>query len=298
MTTALTRLAGSAFELTITLPWADVQRIYDQVFNELAAQIEIEGFRKGTAPRHLVEPKLDKNQIYQQVINRLVPEAYAKALEEHGLKPVIGPKIQLAAAQENKDWQLIAQSAEKPTVNLDDYKKHVAEINAKNKIWTPASHSASLGKPGKDEEEKGKSAQGEKEEENKRISEIIDKLLQVCQVELAAIIVEAEASRLITQLIEDIRSAGLTYEQYLQSSSQTAQSVKEKYHRQAENALKLEFILEAIADDLNVAVQQEEIDNIVNRETDDEKKKTLKDQSYVLASILRRDKTLAKILAL
>lgn len=292
MTTALTRLAGSAFELTITLPWADVQRIYDQVFNELAAQIEVEGFRKGTAPRHLVEPKIDKNQIYQQVINRIVPDAYAKALEEHGLKPVISPKIQLGAAEENKDWQLIAQSAERPKVDLNDYKKHVAEINAKNKIWTP-------GKPSAGEiKDNGSETKDKKEEESKKISEIIDKLLEVCRVELAAIIVEAEANRLITQLLEDVRMAGLTYEQYLQSSSQTAQGVKEKYHRQAESALKLEFILEAIANDLGIAVQQEEIDNIINRETDGKKQKALKEQSYALASILRRDKTLAKILAL
>ncbi len=99
MTTALTRLAGSAFEVTITVPWADVKKIYDAVFEELAAEIEIEGFRKGKAPRNLIEEKVDKSKVYGEVINRILPDSYQKALAEHGLKPVITPRVQIASAE-------------------------------------------------------------------------------------------------------------------------------------------------------------------------------------------------------
>lgn len=281
MTTALTRLSGSAFELTITIPWADIRKIYDEVFEELAAKIEIEGFRPGKAPRTLVEEKVDKAKVYGEVINRIVPESYRRALDEHNLKPVINPQVKISSAEEEKDWQVIASSAEKPTVNLGDYKKYVTEINAKGKIW----------KPGDDEKVK-------KEEEQKKISEIIDKLLEVCKVELPEIMVEAETSRLLTQLLEDVRSAGLTYEQYLQSSSQTAEAIKGKYRSQADTALKLEFILEAIAEDLKVEVAPEELEALITREADPAKQKALREQSYILASIVRRDKTIARLLVL
>lgn len=281
MTTALTRLAGSAFELTITIPWADVRKVYDLVFEELAAEIEVEGFRKGKAPKDLIEPKIDKGKVYGEVINRLVPETYSKALEEHGLKPIISPLVKITTAEEEKDWQLIASGSEKPTVDLGDYKKIAGDINSTGKIW----------KPGDDEKVK-------KDDEQKKISEIIDKLIKTCKIEIATVMIDSEVNRLITQLLEDIRHAGLTYEQYLQSSKQTAEAVKEKYHQQAETALKLEFILEAIAEDQKITVTPEEISAVIEKETDPERKKAITDQSYLLASVMRRDKTIAKLLSL
>ena len=288
MVTALSRLSGNAFELTITLPWPEVKKIYDEVFNELATQIEIEGFRKGNAPRAMIESKIDKSKIYGEVINKIVPESYRKALEEHNLKPVVTPQVKITQAEEEKDWQLLVQAAEQPNVELGEYKKEVSAINTKGKIWTPEQETT---KPEKTEE-------NIKQEEQKKISEIIEKLLEICKVELAQILVESETNRLLTQLVEDVRQAGLTYEQYLQSSNQSAESVKEKYRKQAETTLKLEFILEAVAQDLKVVVEPAEIDAVIAKEADPGKQKALKEQSYVLASIMRRDKTIAKLLVL
>lgn len=279
MTTALTRLSGSAFELTITVPWADVKAVYDKVFDELAAQIEVEGFRKGKAPKAIIDSKIDESKVYGEVVNRILPESYTKALSEHGLKPVVSPRVQIAAAEKDKDWQFIAKAAEKPTIDLGKYQEEIKSLNSKGKIWTPGQELT----------------KEDQEAKTKKINEIIDKLLEVCKVELAEILVESEANRLLTQLIEDVRHAGLTYEQYLQSSNQTTESVKEKYHKQAEAALKLEFILEAIADDLKVEVGEQEINAIIEKETDPTKKEALKSQSYLLASVLRREKTVDKL---
>ncbi len=292
MTTALTRLSGSAFEITITVPWADVKAIYDQVFEELAGEIEVEGFRKGKAPKTVVESKVDKSKIYGEVINRLLPPSYTKALQEHGLKPVVSPKVQITFAEEEKDWQFIAKAAEKPQIDLDNYKDAVKTINAKGKIWTPGKS------PQNPTQNSGNETQEKEKEKSKKISEIIDKLLEVCKVELAEILIESEVNRLVTQLLEDVRQAGLTYEQYLQSSSQTAEKVKEKYRQQAVTALKLEFILEAAADDLQVTVSDQEVTEIINKEADPAKKQALKDQSYLLASVIRRENTITKLLTL
>ncbi len=281
MTTALTRLSGSAFELTLTVPWADVKKIYDQVFDELAAEIEVEGFRKGKAPKTAVEAKIDKSKVYGEVVNRILPESYAKALQEHGIKPVISPKVQIAQAEEEKDWQFIARSAEKPTIELGAYKEAVKTINASGKIW----------KPGEEEKK-------DDQDRQKKVLEIIDKLLEVCKIDLAEILVESEVNRLLSQLIDDVRQAGITYEQYLSSSGQTAEKIKEKYTAQATNALKLEFIFDAIAEDLEVKVSQAEIEAILSKETDPQKKKALTDQQYLLAAVIRRENTITKLLTL
>ncbi len=280
MTTTLTRLAGSAFELTLTVPWADVKKIYDQVFEELAAEIEIEGFRKGKAPKEVISSKVDKSKIYGEVVNRILPESYQNALKEHGLKPIISPKVQIVEGVEEKDWQFIAKASEKPSIDLGSYQETIKTVNAKGKIWTP-------GEPKKEQEDK-----------QKRISEIIDKLLEVCKVDLSELLVESEVNRLMAQLVDDVRQAGLTFEQYLGTKGETSEKLRQKYRLQAETALKFEFILDAIADDLKIEITQKEIDNITEKETDPEKKKSLKDQSYLLASMLRREATIDKLTAL
>lgn len=298
MTTALTRLSGSAFEITITVPWSDVKSVYDKVFQELASEIEIEGFRKGKAPKEILESKVDKSKVYGEVVNRILPSSYTQALEQHNLKPVVSPKVQIAQAQEEKDWQFIAHAAEKPSVNLNDYKKQISAMNAKSKIWkpgqdvTPPSSAKSPNSPGSNSDQNGD------EERSKKISQVIDKLLEICQVELPEILTESEVNRLLTQLIDDVRKAGLTYEQYLQSSSQTADSVREKYRSQAVAALKLEFILDALADDLKIEVDPQEIETIINKETDPVKKQALTEQSYLITSVLRRENTITKLLSL
>lgn len=290
MTSALTRLSGSAFEITLTIPWADVKKVYDTVFDELAAEIEVEGFRKGKAPKDLIAKKIDKSRVYGDVVNRILPGAYSKALSDHSVKPVISPRINIVQGEEEKDWQFLVKAAEKPTVELGDYKKTIADLNTKDKIWTP--DQAQVGKA------EDKSEQTEEQKRTKKLNTIIDKLLEVAKVELGDIFIESEQNRLMTQLVDDVRQAGLTFEQYLASSGQTQDQIKERFNKQAETALKLEFILEAVADDLNIEVGKDEIEAVITKETDPERKKLLTDQSYAIASILRREKTVAKLLSL
>lgn len=284
MTSALTRLSGSAFELTLTVPWADVKSIYDKVFAELAAEIEIEGFRKGKAPKELIDKKIDRSKIYGEVVNRILPDSYQKALAEHSLKPIVAPKVQIAQAEEEKDWQFIAKAAEKPRIDLDGYQEAIKTQNASGKIW----------KPGDEPKSETKS----EEEKTKKINAIIEKLIEVAKVELPELLVESEVNRLMTALIDDVRHAGLTFEQYLQSSGQTAETLREKYRSQAETTLKLEFILEAVAEDLSVTVSEAEIDAVITKETDTKKQAALKSQSYMIASILRRENTITRLLSL
>jgi len=289
MTTALTRLSGSAFVLTLTVPWTEVKAIYDKVFDELASQIEVEGFRKGKAPKKMVDAKLDKKSVYDEVIKRLLPDAYAKALEEHHLKPIINPRIEIAEGTEEKDWQFIAKAAEKPSVELKDYKEQISAINAKNKIWTPDQGELNTAK----EEEKDKD-----DKKSEQLNKIIEKLLEVCQVEIPELLIESEVNRLMTELIDDVRAAGMTYEQYLGTKNVTAEQLRDNYRQQVVTTLKLEFILEAISDDLNIAVEPAEIAAVIEKETDENRKKNLNEQTYYLTSVLRRQKTLTKLATL
>jgi len=190
----------------------------------------------------------------------------------------ITPKVitQFINFIQNKDWVFKAMTAQKPDVDLGDYK---AQIKT-GKIWTPGSAKATP-----DE-------QGDAESKSKRINDIITKLLEVAKLNIPHMLIDDEADRLLAMLIDDIRAAGLTFEQYLQSKGLNADQIKAQYHSQAETTLKLEFILGEIAQTENISVTQEEIDAVIAKEKDEKSKDNLKKQSYLLASVLRREKTL------
>ena len=266
----------SSITLTLTVPWSDVKKVYDQIIDLALTEIEIEGFRKGMAPRELALKKIDTGKVYGEVVNQILPKAYADEVKKQNLTPIVSPKVQIVTAEENKDWVFKAMTAQKPDVDLGDYK---AQIKT-GKIWTPGSAKATP-----DE-------QGDAESKSKRINDIITKLLEVAKLNIPHMLIDDEADRLLAMLIDDIRAAGLTFEQYLQSKGLNADQIKAQYHSQAETTLKLEFILGEIAQTENISVTQEEIDAVIAKEKDEKSKENLKKQSYLLASVLRREKTL------
>lgn len=259
-------------ELTLTIPWTDVKKVYDQIIDVALSEVEIEGFRKGMAPREMALKKIDTGRVYGEVVNQILPKAYADEIKKQNLNPIVSPKVQIVTADPDKDWVFKATSCEKPAIDLGDYK---AQIKT-SKIWKPG-----------DEIQKE-----DAEAKSKKVNDIIVKLLESAKISLPAILVESEEERLLAQLIDDVRAAGLTYDQYLASKGTTADGIKSQYRAQAEAALKLEFILEEIAKNENITVSQEQIEAVINKEKDPKGQENLRKQSYLLASVMRREKTL------
>ena len=283
MISALKRLPDNAFELTITVPLEKIKTAYEKVVEGIVKETEIDGFRKGKAPKDLVEKRLDKNKTYGIALEELLPEAYGGAVKEQNLSPIIEPRIEIVSMEEEKDWQIRAVSCEKPEIKLGDYKNKIAEITAKDKIWVPGKE--------KKEEKQDDSEQSK----NKKLGVIIETLLKTCSVGLAEILVEREANHELARLLEEIKKLGLTLEQYLASTGKTAEELKKDYGDKAKGNLALEFILEAVADDLSVTVSDSDIEAEFSRASDEKTKENLKNNRYVLSMFLRRRKTLDKL---
>jgi len=280
MNTAMQRLSDGTIELTITVPWQDVQKSYDHVVAEIVQKTELSGFRKGKAPKKLVEEKLDRGETYEEVLKHVIPEAYSKAVTEQKLHPIVTPKIELKEATEKKDWVIRALTAEKPEIALGDYKKALSNLKASKakKIWVPGQE------PAKGEE---------KEEETKpTLEELLATLFQTVKVSIATILIDHEVNRLLSELIDQTKKLGLTVEQYLSSTGKTAESVRKEYEEQAKRTLTLEFALEKIADTEGIIISDDDIDTVIKTAKTDEEKQALEGQRYYIASVLRRQKTL------
>lgn len=279
LTTAVERKDDGTILLTLTIPWDRVSKTYHHVVDELVATSEIDGFRKGKAPKEMVEQKLDKSKVYEDVLRHLLPEIYNEAVKEQGLKPFVQPKIELKEATENKDWVIIVHTAEKPTVTLSDYKKAIAEKSSEkqNKIWVP----------GKDADQKPKP-----EDQKLTIDETVEILLANVTTSLPSLLIEAEVNRMLSDLVNRTKQLGLSVEQYLSSTGQTAESIRAQYTRDSTRLLTLELALEEVADAQGILVSDDDIETVLKTAKTGEERESLEGQKYYLASVLRRQKTL------
>lgn len=285
MKSQLTKQTDGTIELTLTIPWIEVTKVYEAVVTEMVQNAEIDGFRKGKAPRAKVEEKLDKTKVYEEALKKIIPESYGKAVEEHKLHPIVQPKIELKDATEQKDWVLRALTCEKPPVTLGEYKKAVTDLKATKakKIWTP----------GQDEKK------DEKEESKKpTIDELLKALYENVTVAIPALLLEHEVNRLLSDLIDQTKKLGMSAEQYLSSTGRTAESIRKEYEEQAKRTLSLEFALEAIADKEGLFVSDDDIDVVIKTAKTDDEKKALTAQRYYIASVLRRQKTIDFVAAI
>ena len=285
MTSTLQRLPDYTIELLITIPWAEVAAAYEKVVTGAVNATEISGFRKGKAPRNVVEEKLDKSKLYEEAIKQLIPVAYGKAIEEHNIRPIVQPKIELKEALEQKDWIVRALTCERPVLKLGEYKKAIAELKSakQKKIWVP----------GADQK------QDEKDKPQKpTLDELLKAVYETITIDIPALLTEHEVNRLLSDLIDQTKKLGMSVEQYLSSTGRSAEGIRKEYEQQARRTLTLEFALEEIADKEGILISDDDIDTVLKTAKSDEEKKALQSQRYYVASVLRRQKTIDFLAAL
>lgn len=90
-------------------------------YNKNKGRINIQGFRKGKAPRKIIEANYGKEIFYDDAFNFVLPEAYSEALKESGLDVVSKPEIDVEEINEN-GVTFTAEVYIKPEVKIDDYK--------------------------------------------------------------------------------------------------------------------------------------------------------------------------------
>ncbi len=268
-------LPKSTSEIEIVIPWDEIKSTYNTVFEDVAKEMEIPGFRKGKAPRELVEKQVDKNKIYEEVIKRIVPKAYQEAVTANSLKPVTSPRIELTKAKEGEDWVIKATLALKPKVDLKNYKEKIREFKrGKVKIWTPGSNE-------------------KKEEESKpTLDELLKVLLESVEVELSDILIQEETNRLLSQLLDQTQKLGLTVEQYLMAKGKTTEQIRAEYAQTAARNLATEFALAEIADTEKIVVTDEDLNKLLAKVEKPEEREKIKKDSYYLAHLIRQQKTI------
>ena len=122
MSVTVEKLENNMAKLKITVPAEQLEKAIEKAYQKNKNKIQIPGFRKGKAPRKMIEQMYGKGVFYEDAANDLIEEEYPKAVEECGEDVVSSPKIDVEELEAGKDFVFTAEVALKPPVKLGKYK--------------------------------------------------------------------------------------------------------------------------------------------------------------------------------
>ncbi|MBQ8232799.1 MAG: trigger factor [Lachnospiraceae bacterium] len=122
MSLQVEKLEKNMAKLTIEVSAEELEKAINDAYLKNKNKISIPGFRKGKAPRKMIEQMYGKEVFYEDAANALIPEAYEKALEECTEEIVSSPKVDVTQLEAGKPFIFTAEVALKPEVTLGTYK--------------------------------------------------------------------------------------------------------------------------------------------------------------------------------
>ncbi len=133
MSVQVEKLEKSMAKLTIEVAADEFDAAINKAYQKSKSKIALPGFRKGKAPRAMIEKMYGAGIFYEDAANILIPDAYEDAAKESGLEIVAQPEIEIVQIEKGKEFIFTAVVAVKPEVTLGEYKgieieKKVAEV--------------------------------------------------------------------------------------------------------------------------------------------------------------------------
>ena len=122
MSLQVEKLENNMAKLTIEVPAEELEKAIEGAYRKNRGRISIPGFRKGKAPRKMIEQIYGREVFYEDAANALIPDAYEKAYDECEEEIVSSPQIDVVQLEAGKPFIFTAEVALKPEVTLGQYK--------------------------------------------------------------------------------------------------------------------------------------------------------------------------------
>lgn len=286
-------------KFTLTFPKNEIAQEHKKVIGMAITQVEIKGFRKGKAPRHLAEQHLDPAKISEEVMQRLLPKAYSDYIQKHKLEPMTHPRIDAKSVKPDSDWVFELEIAERPTVELKAYAKALKSLKPKASNKTPkatsTASSKSKSKKADQVDDTAAAQQAEQQARSDHMNQIFDALVKEVSIEIPPLLLEEEVEASLGRLTEQVEKIGLTLTDYLASMKRTIEDVKKEYAEIAERNLKIDFIIAAVAEEQKLTATQADLDDFLKKITDVKTKEAVignREQQAAILSSMTRQKTM------
>ncbi|MDD2732246.1 MAG: trigger factor [Candidatus Pacebacteria bacterium] len=127
----LKKISNTEIEIEIEVSEEELEAFIDKAVIKLGQNLEVEGFRKGKAPRHIIEEKIKKENILAEAAEMAIEENYQKVVLENKISTVSYPKIEIIKLAHNNPLIFKAKVSVLDKIELPDYKEIASSIKIK-----------------------------------------------------------------------------------------------------------------------------------------------------------------------
>ena len=121
MKTTVDKLSDTRVKLTVNVPFTELDKEIDQAYAAIAQQVSIPGFRKGKAPRQLIDARFGRGPILEQVVNDMLPTRYEQAVNDNDLKVIGQPDVDISKIEDGDFVEFTAEVDVRPDIEVPDF---------------------------------------------------------------------------------------------------------------------------------------------------------------------------------
>lgn len=130
MKSSVDQLNDTRVKVTVEVPFSELGPELDKAYQALAQQINIPGFRRGKAPRQLIDARVGRGPVLEQVVNDMLPTRYGQAIEELDIKALGQPNIDITKLEDGDVIEFVAEVDVRPEFDLPDFSVISVEVPA------------------------------------------------------------------------------------------------------------------------------------------------------------------------
>ncbi|GEM32783.1 trigger factor [Nocardia neocaledoniensis NBRC 108232] len=121
MKSTVEQLSPTRVRINVEVPFEELKPDFDKAYKALAQQVRIPGFRPGKAPAKLIETRVGRGAVLEQVVNDALPARYAEAVQATEVKVIGQPEIEITKIEDGDELAFTAEVDVRPEIALPDY---------------------------------------------------------------------------------------------------------------------------------------------------------------------------------
>jgi FKBP-type peptidyl-prolyl cis-trans isomerase (trigger factor) len=299
----INKLPKSEVEIEVEIEPAEFDKFFDEAVSEMAENVEVQGFRKGKAPKNIVIEKIGMDKIMLEGAEHAISHFYQQIVKGNNLEPISKPEIEIKKLAKGNplifkakafilpeivmpDYKSIASKTKRKKVNveekeIDESLKWLAQnanfnakTNPEEKMDVPEINDEFAKSIGnfesvtalKENIRQGMTAEKEKDEAQRIRSEIINNIINETKVDIPDILIDREQHALAHDFKNRVEEGmKMKFEDYLLESKKTEKDIVDSFKEEAEKKIRIFLVLKEIGEKENIKAEEKEVEEEANK---------------------------------
>ncbi len=129
MKSTVEQLSPTRVRINVEVPFTELQPDFDRAYKQLAQQVRLPGFRPGKAPAKLLEARIGRGAVLEQVVNDALPSRYSQAVTTSEVRPLGQPDIEITKIEDGEELVFTAEVDVRPDITIPDLEALTIEVD-------------------------------------------------------------------------------------------------------------------------------------------------------------------------